>query len=162
MLTQIWERTSDFSDGRINFSDDKTEKNYSEFFRALFSSLFGNGKRHHTPIPLRLRKIKRISFKAFLHLKELFKNFRHVAAKPKKDSKFLSHKAPAINDLKTRIHLTRDFVSKNEPAIVTRNDTPLYEPTQMSAAINSSFWQWRRVVEWDRYINDPYENIRGT
>jgi hypothetical protein len=25
----------------------------------------------------------------------------------------------------------------------------------------SSPWRWRRVVEWHRYINDPYENKNG-
>ena len=112
----------------------------------------GNGKRHRTPTPLRLRKIKVVSFKAFFCLKELFKNFNRRA------SNSLRRRAPAVNDLKTRIHLTRGIVRKNETAIAI----PAYEPTQMSNAYNSSFWQWRRVAEWYRYINDPYENIRGT
>jgi len=99
-----------------------------------------------------------VSFKDFFCLKELFKNFRREAVKPKKDSKFLSRRAPAVNDLETGIHLTRSFVSKNETAVAI----PAYEPTQMTNAYNSSFWQWRRVSEWFRYINDPYENIRGT
>jgi len=119
----------------------------------------GNGKRHRTPTPLRLRKIKVVSFEAFFYLKELFKNFRREAVKPKKNSKFLSHRAPTINNLKTGIHLgTRSFVSKNEPVVAI----PAYEPTQMSNAYNSSFWQWRRVTEWYRDIDTYDENIRGT
>ena len=122
---------------------------------------FGNGKRDHTPTPMRLKKIKRISFKAFLYLKEIFKNFRRAAAKPKKDSKFLSPRAYRINDLNDKIHLTRGSVSKNEPASAAGNNLSTYEPTRMSNAYNSSFWQWRRVAEWYNYINDPCENISG-
>jgi len=107
---------------------------------------------------VKLRKIKVVSFKAFFCLKELFKNFRRKAVKPKKFSNSLRHRAPTINNLKTGIHLTRGIVSKNDLAVAM----PAYEPTQMSNAYNSSFWQWRRVAEWDRYINDPCENIRGT
>ena len=122
---------------------------------------YGNGKRHHTPTPKGLRKIKRISSKAFLYLKGLFKDFRREAVKPQKFSNSLRRRAPTINDLRTGIHLTSGFVSKNESAIAIRNNTPAYEPTQMSNAYSSSFWQWRRVAEWHRYINDSCENING-
>jgi hypothetical protein len=37
-----------------------------------------------------------------------------------------------------------------------------YEPSNMVYAYNSELWQWRRVVQWDRYINDPLEKNKGT
>jgi len=89
-----------------------------------------------------------------LYLKGLFKDFRREALKPKKGSKILSRRAPAINDLKTRIHLAPH---KNNG--IAMHD---YEPSRIDNTRNSSFWQWRRVKEWYRYINDPYENVRGT
>lgn len=116
-------------------------------------NFFGNGKRHRTPTPVRLKRIKRISFKAFLYLKELFKNFRREEAKPKKDSKFLSPRAPRINDPTTKIY----------PALSKKDNIAIhnYEPSRIHNTRNSLFWQWRRVAEWDKYINDPYENING-
>ncbi len=104
----------------------------------------GNGKRHHTPTPEGLRKIKRISFKAFFDLKELFKNLkrrdvitpRHYSSKPKV---ILEKTTIAIQNYYTRA----------------------YEPSNIDNTRNSSFWQWRRVREWYRYINDPLENING-
>ena len=113
----------------------------------------GNGKRHRTPTPQGLRKIKRISFEAFFNLKGLFKDFRRDAIKPKSGSNLLSHRAPTINDLETEIHLAPH--KKNGIAMYD------YEPSRMHNTRNSSFWQWRRVVEWERYINDPLENING-
>jgi hypothetical protein len=120
----------------------------------IFLSYSGNGKRHRTPTPSRLKKIKVVSFKAFLYLKGLLKDFRREAAKPKKDSKFLSRRAPTINDLETRIYLAPH--KKNNNAI--HYD---YEPSRINNTRDSSFWQWRRVKEWYRYINDPIENING-
>jgi len=116
--------------------------------------LSGNGKRHRTPTPQGLRKIKRISFEAFLALKGLFKDFRQNSEKVLSGSNSLSLRAPTINDLKTKIHST--VCKKNNIAMQE------YEPSRINNTRNSSFWQWRRVAEWQRYINDPVENIRGT
>ena len=113
----------------------------------------GNGKRHRTPTPSRLRKIKRISFKVFLYLKGLFKDFRRKALKPEKGSKFLSRRVPRINNLKTRIHVTSYKKNNN-----TYCD---YQPSRIDNTRNSPFWQWRRVTEWYRYIDDTVENISG-
>ncbi len=118
-----------------------------------YSKTVGNGKRHHTPTPQGLRKIKRISFEAFLDLKGLFKDFRRNAEKVQDSSNSLSHRAPTINNLKTRIHPT--LHKKNNIAMQD------YEPSRIYNTHNSSFWQWRRVAEWHRYINDPVENISG-
>jgi hypothetical protein len=114
----------------------------------------GNGKRDRTPTPSRLRKIKRISFKAFLHLKGLFKDFKRDALKSQIGSRNLSHRAPTINDLETRIHVAPH--KKN--GISIHGD---YEPTRIQNTRDCLFWQWRRVAEWHRYINDPVENING-
>ena len=113
----------------------------------------GNGKRHRTPIPKGLRKIKIISFKAFLDLKELFKNFKG------RGLNFLSSRASVIKDLKAGIHLPRPVV--NEKRIKHDGAFHAYEPTKISDVYNSLFWQWRRVAEWHHYINDPYENTNG-
>jgi hypothetical protein len=115
----------------------------------------GNGKRDRTPTPKDLRKIKRISFKAFLYLKGLFKDFRRETVKPEKGLKILSHRAPTINDLDARIPVARHKNSDNGLHYS-------YEPSRIQNTRDSLFWQWRRVTEWYRYINDPCENIRGT
>jgi len=128
---------------------------YDTYCQLISVQGYGNGKRHRTPTPLRLRKIKVVSFKAFLYLKELFKNFRREAAKLKKDSKFLSRRAPAINDLKTRTHLLVSF-KKNNIAMYD------YEPSRINSTRDSSFWQWQRVAEWYCDLDTYDKNIRGT
>jgi hypothetical protein len=118
---------------------------------------FGNGKRHYTPTPQWLSKIKRISFKDFLSLKELLKNFKGHGIS------LSDNRAPRTKDFKTDKHLLRPIISKER--IMARKEhnyhpqAQTYEPSKISSVYNSSFWQWRRVAEWERYINDPYENI---
>lgn len=120
----------------------------------LNQDFYGNGKRDHTPTPSRLRKIKRISFKALLYLKGLLKDFRREAEKSEKAPDFSSHRAPRLNDLEARIYLTPS--QKNGNGI--HYD---YEPSRIQNTRRSLFWQWRRVAEWHRYINDPIENKSG-
>ena len=36
-----------------------------------------------------------------------------------------------------------------------------YEPTNIVDTYDSALWRWRRVAEWERYINDPVENNNG-
>ena len=118
--------------------------------------MVGNGKTHHTPTPEGLRKIKIISFEVFLKLKELLKVFKE------RNAIFLSHNAPRIKDLNSTIHPARSIASKK--SLLKNNNaaqTCSYEPTQIGYAYNSSFWQWQRVSEWFKYINDPSENING-
>jgi hypothetical protein len=83
----------------------------------------------------------------------LFKDFRRETEKPQRLSNFSSRRAPRINDLKTKIHVAP--YKKNGIAV---HD---YEPSRIDNTRNSSFWQWRRVAEWYRYISDPIENING-
>jgi len=103
----------------------------------------GNGKIDRTPTPVGLRKIKRISFEVFLSLKELLNNFKLRFEKKLR----CCHKRQIVTD-------------KPEPVQPAYEQS--YEPTNMSDAYDSLFWQWRRVAQWHRYINDPYENIKRT
>lgn len=109
----------------------------------------GNGKKHRTPAPKGLRKIKRITFEAFLYLKGLFKDFRRETPKVEYGSNFLDHRAHRINDLEAKAYLTPR--KKNDTAIYYD-----YEPSRIENTRNSLFWQWRRVSEWYRYINNPH------
>ena len=105
-------------------------------------SHIGNGKIDHTPSPVGLRKIKRISFEVFLSLKELLNNFK-----------------PRLEKKLQRCRKHRIAIHELEPVEPACEQS--YEPTNMAHAYESLFWQWRRVAEWHRYINDPYENIKG-
>ena len=109
---------------------------------SVFSLAFGNGKIDHTPSPVALRKIKRISFEVFLSLKEILNNF-----KPRFEK----------NTQRCKQQIVRD-----EPEPVQPVYEQSYEPTDMGYAYDSLFWQWRRVIQWHQYINDPCENIKRT
>ena len=112
----------------------------------------GNGKRDRTPPLVELRKIKRVGFKVFLGLKELLKNFKA------RDLKFFCARGFRFNDVKPSRHLPRHGMNTKQIAHKNINSAA-YEPTDMACAYDSALWQWRRVAEWYRYINDPYENI---
>jgi len=89
-----------------------------------------------------LKKIKIISFETFLNLKELLREFdQSVVAKP--EHRF--NKPPALNE-KRNVNI--------------QLYSHIYEPTQIINTRNSLFWQWRRVIAWERYINDPLEKIK--
>jgi hypothetical protein len=113
----------------------------------------GNGNRHRTPLPKKLRKIKRISFKAFLYLKGLLKDFRRTAPSSGIRPKNLRRNASRIDDLDAGIYPTRP-----ENSQMTIADD---EPTPIHNTRHSRFWQWRRVAEWERYLNDPLEKTKG-
>ena len=108
----------------------------------LFPFNSGNGNIHRTPTPEGLRKIKIISFKAFIGLKELLKIFK---------------------PLKKRIiqHYQKQRIVIDTPINDHQPCAGLYEPSNITNTPDSLFWRWRRVKEWYRYINDPYENIKG-
>ena len=104
----------------------------------------GNGKIHRTPTPQGIRKIKVIRLEAFFSLKALF------------------NKCKCFNSKERRPYHSRSVkVRKNEPDIATQNYVNEYEPSNAINVYDSSPWQWRRVTEWHRYINDPYENNSG-
>jgi hypothetical protein len=101
---------------------------------------FGNGKRHRTPSPVALRKIKRVSLKVFLGLKELVNNVKEITPR--------GNRKKSKPSFKERITVMPDYVYE-------------YEPSNAINVVDSSPWRWRRVNEWHRYINDPVNKIKG-
>jgi len=75
-------------------------------------------------------------------------------------------RASRSNDLALRIHLARRLTGtklklKPRKSDVSQNGyVPVYEPSSIQQTRESSFWQWQRVAEWERYINDPIESVR--
>ena len=102
----------------------------------------GNGKIDRTPLPERPRKIKRVTFETFLYIKGLFRNIK----RPRISKRRKHHKKPAVSYIKTDVD--------------TPKYTSTYEPSEISNTRDSLFWSWRRVVEWEKYINDPLEKIK--
>jgi hypothetical protein len=63
-------------------------------------------------------------------------------------------------DSKARLRRLRSVkVRKDVLGIVAQNCVNEYEPSKMVNVYDSPLWRWRRVAQWHRYINDPYENI---
>jgi len=52
-------------------------------------------------------------------------------------------------------------LKRKEPKIVAQKYTHEFEPGQIDNVYDSPPWKWRRVAEWERYINDPLENKNG-
>ncbi|MDO8602455.1 MAG: hypothetical protein Q7O04_01215, partial [Candidatus Omnitrophota bacterium] len=83
----------------------------------------GNGKIDRTPTPQGIRKIKRVSFEAFLRLKKLVKVFKiydSIVHKRYRKKSTLPHK---------------------KPKIVVQNHARGYEPSKISNVYNSPLWQ---------------------
>ena len=100
----------------------------------------GNGKTHHTPSPQGIRKIKRVSLEVFLKLKELVDKVRAITPRGNRKKSILPLK---------------------EPDIAVRHYAHEYEPSNATYVNSSPLWQWRRVADWQRYINDPIEKTNG-
>ena len=98
----------------------------------------GNGKTHRTPSPTGIRKIKIASLEVFLRLKELVDNIKVIT--------------PRGNRKKSALR-------RKKLDIAVRHYAHEYEPSKAVNVRDSSPWRWRRVVQWDRDVNDPYENI---
>jgi len=109
-----------------------------------FFGYIGNGKTHRTPSPAGLRKIKRVSSELFLSLEALVNSLKVIdLITPRgyqKKSKVL------------RFNKTRTAVK------TTPNE---YRPSKIINVFHSPLWRWRRVNEWDRYINDSVEKLNG-
>jgi hypothetical protein len=90
---------------------------------------------------LRPRKIKRITSGAFLGIKELLKKIKRPRVKTKQCCR---KKPPVI------YKIANDLTSYEAHA---------YEPSNIGDTYDSMFWSWRRVIAWEKYINDPVENI---
>jgi len=113
------------------------------FLSSIFLKNSGNGKRHRIPLPVRPRKIKRITFEAFLDIKELLKKIKRPRAKIRRRYR---KKPPVI------YKITNDLA---------HYETRSYEPSKIGDTYNSRFWSWRRVIAWEKYINDPLEDKKG-
>ena len=103
----------------------------------------GNGKIDRTPHPVGLRKIKSISFEVFLRLKAFvnsLKVFDQITPRGNRKKLLLKHDGPVLE---------------------IQNCAYDYEPSNAIYVQDSPLWQWRRVLEWHRYINDSVENIKG-
>ena len=68
-----------------------------------------------------------------------------------------SHKV--IKMIPPRGYQKKSKLSRKTPDIVIRHYAHEYEPSKAINVRDSSPWRWRRVAQWDRDINDPYENI---
>jgi len=99
--------------------------------------LFGNRKIDRTPSPVRLKKIKRVSFNVFLSLKELLYNVK------------------VVRTITPRGNRKKYVFLRNRPSpVVTKHCADEYEPSTATRLFNSPSWQWHRASEWDRYINN--------
>jgi len=107
-------------------------------------SINGNGKIDRTPSPVGLRKIKRVGFKVFLGLKELLYSVK-------------------VNDSITPRGNRKKSILRREytGVIIQQRYVYEYEPSNMINAYDNTFWRWRRVTQWDQYLNDPVEKIKG-
>jgi hypothetical protein len=103
----------------------------------------GNGKIHRTPTPQGLKKIKVIRLEAFLSLKALFNKCKCF------NSKERLHRIKAVK------------VSKDMSVCCAKNYVNEYEPSNAINVYDSSPWQWRRVAQWHRDINDTCEYKSG-
>lgn len=88
-------------------------------------------------------KIKRITFEAFLGIKKLLSNLKQTR------SNKIRHRNKKPYRIDTKLN---SFIKK---------DVDTYEPSNISNVYDSLFWRWRRVIDWERYVNDPIENKNG-
>jgi len=102
---------------------------------------YGNGKKHHTPSPQGLRKIKVVSLEVFLRLKELVNSLKVITPRGNRKKSILR--------------------CQNLDVIVRRHYEHEYEPSNATYVQDSLPWRWNRVAEWHRYINDPIDKIKG-
>jgi hypothetical protein len=90
-----------------------------------------------------LKKIKVIGLEAFLSLKALF------------------NKCKCFNSKEQLRRLRTVKVRKDVLGVVVQNCVNEYEPSKMVNVYDSPPWQWRRVIQWDKYLNDPVDNRKG-
>jgi hypothetical protein len=104
----------------------------------------GNRKIHGIPLPERPRKIKRITLEAFSGIKELVKRV----------------KQPRVDKIRRR---RKKAVKKHKiTGCDEQGHKKSYEPDEFIGDTRESrLWSWRRVIAWERYINDPLENKKG-
>jgi hypothetical protein len=75
--------------------------------------------------------------------------------------KALFNKCKCFNS-KERLHRIKAVkVRKDMSAGDVKNCVNEYEPSNATNVRDSSPWRWRRVGEWDQYMNDPVEKLSG-
>jgi hypothetical protein len=67
----------------------------------------------------------------------------------------LFNKCKCFNSKERLRRLKAVKVRKNEPNFVAQICVNEYEPSNAINVYDSSPWQWRRVIQWDKYVNDP-------
>lgn len=102
----------------------------------------GNRKRDSNPLPKRPRKIKRVNSETFLRIKQLLENIVR----------------PQVN--KKQIYRIKPAKVYKESRAVQFESKDTFEPSNINNTRDSLFWRWRRVAEWEKYINDPLEKIK--
>ena len=105
--------------------------------------MHGIGKTHRTPSSRSIRKIKIVSLEVFLRLKELVNSINVCAP------------------ITPRGNRKKSILPRKEQDIATRHYVHEYEPSKAINVYHGSLWQWRRVADWQRYINDPDVNIKS-
>ena len=75
--------------------------------------------------------------------------------------KALFNKCKCFNSKERLRRLRTVKVRKDVPGIVVQNCVNEYEPSKMANVYDSPLWQWRRVIQWDKYLNDPVDNRKG-
>jgi len=58
--------------------------------------------------------------------------------------------------------ISKSKLKRKKQTINTRPYTPKHEPVNIDNIFNSPYQHWRRVYEWDRYVNDPLEKQTDT
>jgi len=120
-------------------------KVYTAILELSISPLpnIGNGKIDRTPHPVGLRKIKRVSVEVFLRLKAFVNSLK------------------VYDPITPRGNRKKSILKRYKPVLAIQNCPYDYESSNMIYVHDSPLWQWRRVAQWHRYINDPYENIKS-
>jgi len=115
----------------------------ASFLSSTNYMIIGNGKIDHTPHPVGLRKIKRVSLEVFLRLKAFVNSLK------------------VFDQITPRGDRKISILKRAKSVIAKQNCIYEYEPSNAIYVQDSPLWQWRRVAQWDRYIKDPYENIKN-
>ena len=91
-----------------------------------------------------MQKIKRVSLEIFLSLQALVNSF-----------KVIELITPRGYQKKSKVLRS----AKIDAVIDTRPNE--YRPSKITGVLDSQLWRWRRVKEWDHYMNDPVEKLSG-
>ena len=75
--------------------------------------------------------------------------------------KALFNKCKCFNS-KERLHRLRSVKVRKDMSVgCVKNCVNEYEPSNAISVYDSLPWRWRRVNDWQRYINDPCYKLNG-